>query len=138
MGHTSQSHRARGRGLSHRQRLEVANQRWYLRLQVWTRQCGMLGRHEKGQCSTEGLVMAPSEGSQWSGWRGGSGDTCPAQTVLFPEPQRKPSVSFAGHRIMEGLFQAKSMWHARGRSLKREERRGGGRENKEKQVSHKP
>lgn len=29
------------------------------------------------------------------------GNTCPAHTVLSPEPQRKPSVSFGGHRIMD-------------------------------------
>lgn len=101
LGRTSQSHRARGRGWSHRHRLEVANQRWYLGLQVWMRQCGMLGYHEKGQCSTEARLWHQEK--EDSGAVGGvaQGNPCPAHTVLSPEPQRKPSVSFGGHRSMD-------------------------------------
>lgn len=80
--------------------------------------------HKKGQWSTEGAIYGiegrktvgrVSEGAQWN--------ICPAHTVLSPKPQRKQSVSCGGHRIMDGLVQAESMWHDRGRRLKQEERR---------------
>lgn len=82
----------------------MANQRWYLRLQVWVRQCGMLGHHKKGQCSTEGSVMASSEGRQWSSWRGGSGEGTPAQHIQFCPLNHRESQVF--HLVVTGLWMA--------------------------------